>query len=361
MDYPEIKQSDYTYSEPIPVKKWNGGMITVKVGYVRKHPENNCVVLNKTWANGEQKFNVKTDDWVKIKQAVESLLPGLDGATSDADIEQAITKVTKEKELLDLLAQYPDMLSHLPSSIDILSLPEANKQALRKLLQTGQEVASLVINKLAEQPPEDLEGFAKILEEFRLSTINALITHVNSRLKFIDLFEKKILDDQSYERRGPDSIHNLLKANMWLIDRNYSVLFDDDTLRNIILEQWGKTVTPEVAAANRPDFLCMRNRNSRESHTLDLVLIEIKRPTVKITMAHTNQVMSYKTTLQQHSGKSISSFKSFIIGREVNEIVRSNDLAASGFIVKTYQDFISEARQFYEEYCDIIQKEQYAF
>jgi len=68
-------------------------------------------------------------------------------------------------------------------------------------------------------------------------TINSLVTHVTSRMKFIELFEKVIHDDRSYERRGRLG-HNLLRTNIWLIDQNYSVLHDDETLKNIVYAQW---------------------------------------------------------------------------------------------------------------------------
>jgi hypothetical protein len=37
-----------------------------------------------------------------------------------------------------------------------------------------------------------------------------------------------------------------------------------------------------------------------------------------------------------------------------------NDLSKSGFVCKTYTDFIAEARSFYEEYMRIIEEEDLA-
>ena len=39
--------SPYTYSDPVVIRKWKGGSLVVKVGYVRDHPEKNQVVLEK--------------------------------------------------------------------------------------------------------------------------------------------------------------------------------------------------------------------------------------------------------------------------------------------------------------------------
>jgi len=260
-----------------------------------------------------------------------------------------------------LVAKYPEVLSRVPEDIDIFSLPDDQKEALRKLLAVGGTVAQGVIKKLSEQPYEDLEGFVKILEELRLSTINSLVNHVNSRLGFIDKFEKAIHDDASYERRGPNSIHNLLRANIWILDRNYSVLHDDETLKNIIYQQFQQEVDADDPGSTRPDFLCMTGRREQGTSAISqLVIIEIKRPSVTLTMENMTQLMEYKDVLERYAGSNIQNFKCYLIGRERHRLMRSNDLSASGFVVKTYTDFIAEARQFYEEYLEIVREDNLA-
>ncbi len=149
----------------------------------------------------EQRFNIKDGtDWLKIKEAIEKLWPELSKAPTAQDIKRAIEKVSQETDLLELLTRYPDLLSQIPQDINILSLPEDQKESLKKLLAVGGEIANSVIKKLAEQPIRDIEGFVKLLEELKLSTINSLVTHVTSRINFIDMFETVIHQEDSYER-----------------------------------------------------------------------------------------------------------------------------------------------------------------
>lgn len=361
-----VKESDYHYSDPIVIKKWAGGQIVVIVGYVNKHPERNCICLQKQWTGAggrlqEQKFNIKDGtDWLKIKEAIEKLWPELSQTPSAQDIQKAITKVSQETDLLELITKYPDLLSQIPKDINILELPADQKEALQKLLSAGGKIANTVIKKLAEQPIKDIEQFVELLEELKLSTINSLVTHVTSRINFIDMFETVIHNDSSYERRGTGSVHNLLKANMWIVDRNYSILHDDVTLKKIIEEQWGKEIDPADEAETRPDFLCMMNPFSEKRGIRQLIVIEIKRPTVKIKFAHMEQVMKYKTVLQKYSGRQIDEYTCYMVGREIDPALATNDFSRSGFICKTYTDFISEARVFYREYLKIIEDERFA-
>jgi hypothetical protein len=362
-----FRESDYKYSDPIIVRNWPTGSISVSVGYVRQHPENNRIILRKTWIGrqgqeNEQQFNVKDGtDWLAIKAAVDRLLPQLAGSESAEAIHVAIERVTRETDLLELIVQYPELLTQIPADLNILALPTQHKDALKKLLAAGGEIANSVITRLSREPIRDLEQFAGILEELKLSTVNALVTHVTGRLSFIDVFEHAIRDDASYERRGKDSIHALLRANIWIVDRNYSVLHDDETLKNILAAEWGKIGNDRDGLSKRPDFLCMVDRLSERDNQKKLVIIEIKRPSVTITLRHVDQAMEYRATLERYSGRPIDEFVCYIVGREVDGKLTRNSLTASGFVVKTYDDFIRGARGFYEEYLAIIRTEDLAF
>ena len=291
-----IRESAYNYSSPIIIREWpGGGSISVIVGYVRKYPERNSIVLSKRWTgvNGlqESKFYIKAgSDWLKIKQAVEKLWPELDQTQTPEEIDSAIRKVSKEVNLLELFARYPNLLKQIPENINILSLPEDQKESLNNFLSAGGELANLIISELSKQPVSDLEGFSKILDKLKLSTINSLVTHVTSRIGFIDIFEKVVRDDNSYEIRGQESVHNLLKSNIWMVNRNFSVLHDDETLRSIIATEWEKENHPSEHGKLRLDFLCMVNQLEEQQGQRNLVIIEIKRPSVVINMDHLNQV-----------------------------------------------------------------------
>ena len=105
----------------------------------------------------------------------------------------------------------------------------------------------------------------------------------------------------------------------------------------------------------------MTDRLNQDEGYKRLVIIEIKRPSVKIKMDHITQVMKYKEVLQKHSGVSSTSFTCYIIGKEIDGLLLANPLSKSDFITKTYTDFIGDARKFYHDYLEIMKKEEYAF
>jgi len=58
-------------------------------------------------------------------------------------------------------------------------------------------------------------------------------------------------------------VHNLLRTNIWLIDQNYSVLHDDETLKNIVYAQWNSTETVKTETSDPTS--CMTDRFSQET------------------------------------------------------------------------------------------------
>lgn len=280
----KITQSNYRYSDEITIREWNGGRIWVQVGYEKDHPQDYRIILYKEYAHqiGQRtdKYIIKdAADWFAIKAAVDRLWPALaEGEPSAELIDKAISQVTRDTQLLDLVAKYPDLLDGIPDNIDILTLPQEKRDALFRFLSAGGTVAQKVIERLSNEKVEDLEGFGRILEELRLSTVNSLVNHVTSRLGFIKAFETVIHDNRSYERRGKNSVHNLLRENIWMLDRNYTILHDDQTLKQIIYQSFDKSVSNPVDGDTRPDFLCMTGRREPDKPIRELVIIEIKRP-----------------------------------------------------------------------------------
>lgn len=362
---PKVKE--YTYSKPIEVRKWGTGKITVKVGYVKKHPEKHDILLEKEWI-GEggrtqtRSFSIRDEkDWKKIRSSVEELWPELKDQTDGKGISEVIHKVDSAMKFWEIIKQNPRSFREIPEKIDILSLPAQQKETASMLITVGGRISESLIKKLGEEPIKDLEEFLTILEELKLSTINSLVTHITSRLAFIDMFEKVIHNDNSYERRGKNSVHNLLKENIWMVNRNYTILHDDETLKKIIFTQWNKQNIKTKGNKKRPDFLCMVSPIKKEGKYGKLVIIEIKRPRKKIKLSDIDQIMDYQMILQTHSGKRIEDFSCYLVGREIDEKLKMNNFSKSGFVVKSYTDFISEAREFYREYLKIVKSADFAF
>ena len=356
-------QSPYTYSDSVVIRKWAGGSLGVKVGYVREHPEKNQVVLEQIRiikGTVEQKLFYIRDakDWNDICTAIDGLWPELTSTKSGDQIKEAVRHAIEDQKLLGLISKFPNLLTTLPEDVDILSMPEEHKEALRQLLNVSGEMAGAAIARLAQETPTDIAQFVEILKSFRLATVNSLVTSIATKIAFIDKFEGVVNDESSYERTGQDSVHNLLKANIWILDQNFVILHEDTTI-NQILSSSGRQTVNGTAGNTRPDFLCLTEQNG-DIGNRRIIIIEIKRPGIKIGLAHVQQALGYKVILQARSGVPIERYEVYLIGSEIDATLQQHPLTRADITAWTYTDFISRARKFYKEYLDIVKENPFS-
>lgn len=361
----KIPVSKYQFSNSITIREWNhgSGVLRVGIGFVTEHPDQNSIVLvkeikraNGFWETTSQ-FYLPTDryeDWVCIKNAVEKLWPEVAGKSSAAEFEEAIGKVEGDFKLLALLAKYPGLLKAIPADLDIMALPQEEREALLNFIGTGGDVSIKILEKLAQESPADLEEFKKLLEGYRLSTTNALLTHIIGRLSFIDTFEKLVLDDSVYERRGIGSVHNTLLAGIWMVDHRFVILHDDETLKKVIYKQTGFEMnTPEYE--RRPDFLCLIDDEPSAS-TRQLVILEIKRPSYAVKFSDLEQIFFYADVVKKFFPNSQWKVKKYLIGGKFEDLIRTAELDRSETYIWTYSELVEQARKFYREYRKIWEK-----
>lgn len=346
-------QSSYSYSEPIVV----GGKISVMVGYVREKPGKNSIVLERV-RGGSKFYFYSQEEWDGSKAAIEKLWPELAHSNTSGEIDAAITSALQDKKLLDVLAQYPNLLANAKEDVEILSMPPEHKVALAKFLETSGEIAMAAIDKLKDEPATDVAGLVKILEGYKLATCNSLVTTIKGKLGFIDTFEKLANDSATYERRGDDSIHSMIAKNSWIVDNDYVILHSDVTLNNVVYD-FGGAKLEKAAGEKRPDFICLADGDEFEIRRL--VIIEIKKPGIYINLAHVNQALFYKEIIEGHSGRPIKKCEIYLYGSGVSQKLLSTPLDMSGIHVRTYSDMVSKARKFYKQYYDIVQGSSGAF
>lgn len=362
-NWPKIQLPEYQFTDCINIRTApNGARLDVMVGFVREKPDKKNVVLSSSWPGGgglwkQNTFYIKTPkDWAEIDEAVRKLWPEVDGAGTADEIRLAVNKLSSEKKLLDLISANPELADSLPENSDLLTLSPEEKDAVIKLLKAGGDISVRTLNQLSKEPVDDINDFSETLKVYRLATINSLVTHITGRLNFIETFEKSIHNEETYERQGDDSIHNLLKQNIWLIDPNYLILQNDITLKTIIYENFKKEYIG-ISSGKRPDFLCMTELVPTRDF---LIIIEIKRPSVILNFEMVKQILEYRQILIEHSEKKYNDFHCLLIGNEIDPLLKANDLSAANVVVKTYTDFIGGARRYYSEYLKIVQKNPFA-
>ncbi len=184
----------------------------------------------------------------------------------------------------------------------------------------------------------DIAKTAEILKEISLHDINNFSETVKNRLQKIEFFKKISMSNKTYEIRGIDSIHRFLEKNMWIIDERYWLMHSNETLRSIIGEKVEKDPN------KRPDFVC-------GSVGGKLIIIELKRPAHKLQVDDLNQLENYLSIIESHTGKEVSDYECYLVGKEISDDLRKKIKHRSGkFKIRTFSDLVDDVEKRYSDF-----------
>jgi hypothetical protein len=139
-------------------------------------------------------------------------------------------------------------------------------------------------------------------------------------------------------------IHKILENNLWLLDNNYDLVLSNQTLSEYV----GENIKIDPELNKRPDLI-VKVVLQDPSH---IILIELKRPSVKLTANHLGQVLGYKGIIQNHNHE-IRIIDTFLIGYEKDPNF-PRDL--SDIKVELLEDLIIKKRREFNEFLAIIEK-----
>lgn len=188
-------------------------------------------------------------------------------------------------------------------------------QALRDNPRSVQKIITDVFSLKKEQQDE----LADLLEETPLSNVIRSANTVANRLNFL-----KALEDLLFERKSKkrllerDQLHKILENEAWLFDDSFTLAGSEETLEEVLqiylgelgiredLDELGQPVLRENSEHGRIDLMMSRTIQPRDDE-YDHLVVELKRPSQKITSKVLGQVESYAIAVAAdprfHKGK----------------------------------------------------------
>jgi len=180
-----------------------------------------------------------------------------------------------------------------------------------------------------------------LLKQWSLRQVMAISAEVKHRLETIDIFNKAILDDKTYEIIGDGSVHRILENAMWIIDERYWLIHSNETLRTIVGDELAKK--DKKIAKKRPDFVCGKVDNK-------MIIVEIKRPSHELSIDDLDQLETYLLIIEQNSGEKLF-FEAYLVGKKISDDLRKRlKYRGPQFKVRTYSDLIDDVKNRYTEF-----------
>ena len=319
------------------------------------------ITLSKWWPGDSTTFHIPSmAQWEKIESIINNELAPLVGWKKKKEIIKDIKDAkTGEKELNRLIKSHPDILQKIVSAIDpkkvgkddinnIIEIFGEISDALTNANAGFREAFLNVIKKLPKQKQRALEDLELLLKGWSLQIVTNVAQQVRARIETIELFEKQILDEKTFEIKGKNSIHRILERAMWLIDERYWLMHSNKALRTFIGDEMSKRDKKKYGS-KRPDFVCGTVGNK-------LIILELKRPSHTLNVDDLNQIETYTVIAEDY--KNFSSYEAYLIGtKEDEELRRRLKRRSSAFRVLHYADIIDKTKQRYHDFMKTIENE----
>ncbi len=197
-----------------------------------------------------------------------------------------------------------------------------------------------------EKSPEGIQRLLKLLQDYELPQLTTVTSIITDRLQKLRFFEREIQNNRAYEIRGENSIHNQLKSALWIIDDSFWLLHSNQPLTTFLHRRYSEAGKAEK---ERPDFICATSENR-------LVIVELKRPSHKVTRDDAIQLQDYLITTDEYSGPLFKEKVGYLIGNEISGHDQKFVDKMEGIKFKSYSQLVEECKRRYQEYLDAMQK-----
>jgi len=185
---------------------------------------------------------------------------------------------------------------------------EANKKSkqfqfrmLKHAIEKNPEDLQKILTEVLNLPRMVREQLAELLENTSLASIINASQIVADRIKFVKALERLLYEHKDHLKKR-DQLHRLLARNTWIFGDAFTLSVDDQSLTEVLrkhaeLEGLATIINEPVLRINRKkgivDLMLSRQIPRNRENELEHLVVELKRPSVKIGKKDIDQIESY--------------------------------------------------------------------
>ncbi|MFC3419045.1 ATP-binding protein [Salinicoccus hispanicus] len=244
-------------------------------------------------------------------------------------------------------------LTKIQKSLTSNSTGEEDAENIVKVLSTVRDLFSFesfqeYITEL-EQTELTLENVEKIASDWELIESKELSKIAKGRIEAINKFETFVNNDESETK----VIQPFLEKFPWMLDPRIANFEREKTFARILKENFPDDSLEEKN--KRIDFLC-------DTANGGIIIIELKRPSIKISQKELNQIIEYKIFVEERYkdsyGKKVECFLiSENIKMDPNTRILADGLENNGTLkILSYSQLLKDARNYNKEFISQYEK-----
>ncbi|MEP3296769.1 MAG: ATP-binding protein [Pseudoruegeria sp.] len=179
---------------------------------------------------------------------------------------------------------------------------------LRQAIERGPDELQHILTEVLELPERTQKEMSKLLEEADLANVISASKLVGDRLKFIHGIEALLFDTESKKLlKERSQLHRMIaENNTWIFGEEFNLTVDDQSLTEV-LKKHRKLIGKETVI-DQPvkridgktgivDLMLSRSVPRNRSDEREHLVVELKRPSVKIGSDEITQIEKYAYTV----------------------------------------------------------------
>ncbi len=264
------------------------------------------------------------------------------------------------------------------------SAPESKRftfRLMREAISTNPTGLTRILGEVLRLPEQQRADLAELLESTDLTSIVRAAKTVDDRLKALAGFEE-ILFEKDWRRTLLErtQLHRLLVRHVWIFGEEYVLDTDDEPLNSVLQkhihmlgrEDIAPEVDPEsVDGLERIPDLMLSRKFKRDRSEFEHLILELKRPKLKVGRKEVEQIKDYADTVASDSrfSKTHARWMFILLANEVDDKVQ-RDLKGSGLEdgylhklgnisirLRLWADVLHEAKSRYSFFSEQLQLE----
>lgn len=202
-----------------------------------------------------------------------------------------------------------------------------------------------LLNSIMTADLDDIQKLSSLINEWGLKQMNNVSEIIKEQIDIIRKLEELIYSDKTLEIE----VHKLIEGNLWLVREGLELWSSDKPLKDVLEKHYDKLYADNED--ERPDLICRSRDNGNQA-----VIMEFKRPKVKIKMEHVTQALSYESVIK--ANRPNISFETFIMGREYTPDVMAskNKLEKGGLFLWSFGELLQKTRTRFEQILEILNR-----
>lgn len=173
---------------------------------------------------------------------------------------------------------------------------------IRHALESGPSDLTRILIEVLDLPVERRQELAGLLDKTTLSNIISASKTITDRLEFVQGLDALVFDKElKHKVHERTQLHRIVAENSWMFGEQYHLSVDDESLTQVLKAhltgkmqvELDRPVLREDGRRGIVDLMFSRNIQIAGSENREHLVVELKRPDVKIDSAALTQLESY--------------------------------------------------------------------